>query len=208
MGNIVGRQFYLSEFQKEVIIGSLLGDARLECRSKEGNARLRIHQGDRQKEFAFWKYNILKNLVATPPRRVICCHNPKTNEPHYSWYFHSLTFPEFKDLYCKFYSKKRKVLPENIDEMLTPVGLAVWIMDDGCRDKGSVILNSHNFSFDENQRLQRILKNSFGLSAGINKDRARYRLRIKKKDIQKVREIVKPYFIPSMEYKIVPVTTS
>ena len=43
MANTVGRQFYISQFQREVIIGCLLGDGRLECRSKEGSARLRIH---------------------------------------------------------------------------------------------------------------------------------------------------------------------
>jgi len=41
MDNTVGRQFYLSDFQKEVIIGSLLGDARLESRSDGRTARLR-----------------------------------------------------------------------------------------------------------------------------------------------------------------------
>lgn len=208
MGNTVGRQFCVSQFQKEVIIGSLLGDARLECRSKEYTARLRIHQGDEQKEFAFWKYKILKNLVSISPKRIICCHNPKTKQPFYSWYFHTLTFKEFGGLYRDFYSVKRKILPKNISKMLTPLGLAVWIMDDGCHDKGAMIINSHNFSLNENKKLQDVLKSNFNLVAKINKDRARFRLRIRKKDFLKLKKIIIPYIIPSMRYKIVPVTTS
>ena len=46
--------------QFQLILGSLLGDARLECRSKsiraKHTARLRIHQSDKQKDYVFWKY--------------------------------------------------------------------------------------------------------------------------------------------------------
>jgi len=52
------------------------------------------------------------------------------------------------------------------------------------------------------------LKNKFDLIARLNKDRARYRLRIRKKDNQKIRDLISPFVIPSMMYKIVPVTTS
>lgn len=91
MGNTVGRQSFISQFQKEVIIGCLLGDGRLECQSKEGSARLRIHHGWKQKTLIFWKYRVLKNLVSTPPRKIVCWKNPKDNKDYYSWYFHTLT---------------------------------------------------------------------------------------------------------------------
>ncbi len=208
MDNTVGRQFYLSDFQKEVIIGSLLGDARLESRSNGRTARLRIHQGDEQKDFAFWKYSVLKHLVSAPPRKIVCRYDIEDDRKYYSWYFHTLTFQEFGKMHRDFYTKERKILPSNIEKILTPVSLAVWIMDDGCFDKGALILNSHNFSIDEQERLQDILKNKFDLTARMNKDRARYRLRIRKKDTQKIRDIVNPFIIPSMMYKIVPVTTS
>jgi len=69
MGNTVGRlQSLFSSHQFDVIIGSLLGDARLECRSIGKRspiaARFRVHQGEKQKEYVFWKYEILQNLVS------------------------------------------------------------------------------------------------------------------------------------------------
>ena len=55
MDNTVGRlQSLFPPHQFDVMIGSLLGDARLECRSKglryPISARLRIHQSEKQKE--------------------------------------------------------------------------------------------------------------------------------------------------------------
>lgn len=58
MDNTVGRlQSLFPPHQFDVIIGSLLGDARLECRSigkrRPITARLRIHQSDKQKNMFF-----------------------------------------------------------------------------------------------------------------------------------------------------------
>ena len=71
MGNIVGRQNNISKLQKQIIVGCLLGDGRLECRSKNGSFRLRIHHGRKQKDYLFWKYRILKNIVSCGPKEII-----------------------------------------------------------------------------------------------------------------------------------------
>jgi len=71
MGNIVGRQNFISDFQKQIIIGCLLGDGRLECRSKNRTARLRIHHGEKQKDYVFWKYDIFKNIVSSNPKKIV-----------------------------------------------------------------------------------------------------------------------------------------
>ena len=207
MGNTVGRQFRISKSQSEVIIGSLLGDARLECRSKNGNARLRIHHGWKQKDLVFWKYEVLKNLVSCVPKKIVCWKNPKNGEDYFSWYFHTLTMKALREFYQIFYLGKQKRLPENIFEILTPRSLAVWIMDDGCHSKNSLILNTQSFSLDENRTLQEIFKRKFSLDPKINKDRDEWRLRFGKYDFPRIQNIVKEYIIPSMEYKIVPVET-
>jgi hypothetical protein len=207
MGNTVGRQFCISLFQKEVINGCLLGDGRLECRSREGSARLRIHHGWRQKELIFWKYKVLKNLVSCPPRKIVCWKNPKNSENYYSWYFHTLTLIELKDFHQKFYQGKKKRLPQEIFEILTPVSLAVWIMDDGCYDRGSLILNTHHLTLEGNKIIQKVLKRKFNLSTGINKDRNHWRLRFLKSEFQKLKNLIEPFLIHSMRYKIVPVET-
>ena len=207
MDNTVGRQFSISHAQKEIINGCLLGDGSLECRSKEGSARLRIHHGWKQKDFVFWKYKVLKNLVSCQPKKIICWRNPKNNENYYSWYFHTRTLPEFKTLYRVFYFNKKKILPQNILDLLNPLTLAVWIMDDGCNTGDSLILNTQNYSIEEHYRLQKIFQQKFEAFSTINKDRDEFRLRFNCENAKKLFEIIYPNIISSMKYKIVPVTT-
>jgi len=207
MGNIVGRQFDISSLQKEIIIGCLLGDGRLECRSKEGSARLRIHQGWKQKDLVFWKYKVLKNLVSCAPRKIVCWKNPKNNEDYYSWYFHTKTIPEFRELYEMFYRDGRKILPQNTLDLLTSLSLTVWVMDDGCNTGDSLILNTQNYSMSEHQKLQKVFQEKFSIFPTINKDRDEFRLRFNRKDASELIKIITANIIPSMRYKIVPVET-
>ena len=72
MGNSVGRlQSCFPQEKLDVIVGTLLGDGRIEQRSKgirKFSARLRIHPSEAQKEYVLWKYEILKDFVDSPPR--------------------------------------------------------------------------------------------------------------------------------------------
>lgn len=204
MGNTVGRQLCISQIQRDIIIGSLFGDARLECRSKNGTSRLRIHHGWKQKELVFWKYRKLKQIVSTPPRKIVCWQNPKTGEDYFSWYFHSLTLKELGELHKIFYGGKRKILPKNIESLLGKRALAVWIMDDGCNTGDSLILNTQNFSLAENREIRAVLRNKFGLESHLNKDRDTWRLRFPKHSFLKVCHLIQDYVIPSMRYKLSP----
>jgi len=212
MGNIVGRQIYISLSQKSIINGTILGDGRIECRSKgirvfPLTARVRIHQGENQKDYLFWKYQALCNFVSQKPKRIICGKNPQKNKNYYSWYFHTVTTESFGELYQQFYLNGCKIVPKNISNILTPLSLAVWYMDDGCFSQGTAILNTQSFSFLEQKVLQKALKETFNLSASINRDEDKWRLRIKKDDFPKFRDLIKTFIIPSMKYKIVPVET-
>lgn len=62
MDNTVGS---LSEEQKEVILGCLLGDGYMR---KKTNAHLQITHSVKQSTYVDWKYQILENLVLTPPK--------------------------------------------------------------------------------------------------------------------------------------------
>jgi len=211
-GNIVGRQIYISSFQKEVINGMILGDARIECRSKgirvfPITARLRVHQGENQKDYFYWKYQVLHDFVLQKPRRIICGKDHQRNKNYYSWYFHTMTTEFFGELYQQFYLNGYKIIPKSIMNILTPLSLAVWYMDDGCFSQGTAILNTQNFSFNEQKILQNSLKGKFNLETMINKDRDKWRLRVKKENFYRFRSLIEDYTIPSMKYKIVPVET-
>ena len=45
--------------------------------------------------------------------------------------FRTYTFSSFNWIYEGFYGKKAKVIPSFVEEYLSPMALAIWIMDDG-----------------------------------------------------------------------------
>ena len=206
MDNIVGRlQSVFSSHQIDVIIGSLLGDARLECRSIGERfpvtARFRVHHGLKQKEYVQWKYEILKEFVNKKPRE-ISWTNPKRNLEETSCYFHTKSMEELGILYHYFYKNKIKVLPADIFEILNPQMIAVWFMDDGSNTRESFTLNTHSLERIDQERIVNYLKDTFQINATIVRDRTKLKISIGRHDFQKFSDIVEPYIIPSMIYKI------
>ncbi len=206
MDNIVGRlQSDFSSHQFDVIIGSLLGDARLECRSAGARspitARFRVHHGVKQKEYVFWKYEILRELVSREPREVVW-DNPKRNLHEVSWYFHTRSLREFGILYQYFYHQKIKLLPEDIFSFLNPRMIAVWFMDDGSYNGSNITLNTHSFSMGEQRRIVEYFKARHQIIPTIVKDRSKWKIAINSFDMHIFLRMVAPYIIPSMIYKI------
>jgi recombination protein RecA len=206
--DIVGRlQSCFSPHQTDVILGSLLGDARLECRSigkrHAITARVRIHHSEKQRDYVFWKYEILKPLVLEGPRRIKVWHDPKRDRDHYSWYFHTRSFEILGLLHAYFYRSAVKILPPDILEVLTPRALAVWFMDDGSNTQESFTLNTHCFSKDAQERIIQFLKGRYNIEAKVVKDRTKYKIAIGRFGYQAFTRIVEPHIIPSMTYKIV-----
>lgn len=209
MDNTVGRlQSSFPSHQLDVIIGSLLGDGRLECRSigkrHTITARFRIHHSKKQKKYVFWKYNLLKNLVKKEPRMIMAWHDKKRDKKHYSWYFHTKSLENLGFMHYIFYDNHGvKVIPANVLDILTPRALAIWFMDDGSNVGNSYTLNTHCFSEKEQKMIIDFLKNKYGISATLIHDRSKYKIAIGRNDCDKFNSVIKPHIIPSMNYKIV-----
>lgn len=206
MVNIVGRlQLLFPSHQLDVIIGSLLGDARLECLSiglrNPITARLRVHQGEKQKEYVFWKYEMLQDLVLKGPRE-ISWTNPKRDLHETSWYFHTQSSEALGILHSCFYKNGVKILPEKIFDLFTPQMMAVWFMDDGSNTVQSFTLSTHSFQESEQLIIVKFLKEKYGISATIIKDRTKQKIYIGRGDCEAFKTIIEPYIIPSMNYKI------
>ncbi len=206
MDDTVGRlQSIFPSHQLDVIIGSLLGDARLECRSAgmryPVTARLRVHHGAKQRDYVFWKYKILKDLVLKEPRE-ISWDNSKRNLHEVSWYFHTKSLEKLAAFHRLFYRDNVKILPDTVFDLLTPHALAVWFMDDGSNNGGSLTLNTHSFSREEQLRTVDFLKNRYAITANVVKDRTRLKLAIGRTECAKFLDLVRSCIIPSMSYKI------
>lgn len=84
----------------------------------------------------------------------------------------------FTNLESIFYSKatsfkkRRKIVPNDIENFLNPIVLAVWFMDDGGKAQNTVrafYINATSFNNSERILLQKALQNVFGLKINIQK---------------------------------------
>ncbi len=193
----------ISTIQREVLIGTLLGDDRLESRSKNGSARLRVHHAESQRDFLFWKYQVFQNLVTRKPWKVTWI-GKQTGNQYSSWFFHTKTLYALREVHQLFYSVGKKNVPLNIGKLLTPRALAVWFMDDGCMTPSSAILNTQCFSKTEQEILRSWFRSYLGIETSFNKDRLNYRLRMNQKSARKLSDLIDPYVPECMQYKLAP----
>lgn len=140
----------LREEQKDIIIGTILGDGYIEFNGFHGS-RLQIKQSDAHRDYVIWLYQRLENL---------CKSAPKQRLDTKQWYFSTRHLDVLTELRTIFYPKGKKGIPKDMRNFLTsPLSLAVWYMDDGRLDfrekyHCSIILNTDSFNEKEVEMLQ------------------------------------------------------
>lgn len=203
------RIYELTQIEKNVLIGSLLGDGSLALYGRSKNAYYREHGCIAQVPYREWK---LYKLRALDFKLLRNCKYPKLCSPSNKIY---------TDLYNMFYiSKIKTITNENIKTLDHPVGLACLYMDDGSlvidsskRTNGSIYifprisLYTLSFSKEENEILKDHLKIKFNVETKLKKrrDGKNYLLEINKKiEVLNFLNIIKPFVeeIPCMNYKI------
>lgn len=188
----------ITERQRDIIIGTLLGDGHLEKRGD--SVRLAVCHSEKRLSYITWKYNELRTLVSESIKHYSYT-DPRTGRTYGFYIFKTVAHPFFGELYREFYRDGVKVVPRRIKEMLTPLALAVWYMDDGSLSKGAPILNTQAYSVQDQFLLCAALR-KYHIVANINRDRGRHRIRIVKRCAQRFAEIIRPYVLPEFMYKL------
>lgn len=198
----------LSQDAKQIIYGGLLGDATL---NKKQN-QIRFLQSIKQKEYLLWKYSFF-NANDVSDLYQYQFEDKGTDCSNISF---TLNNPNSK--YVGFYHKLRKQILDknNIKrvtrewlDLLTPLGLAIWWMDDGCLSvhKGNRYgkLCTHCFSYEEHLIIQQYFKETWDIDLDIKIEKNKYYFcRFNVENLKKFISIVYIYIteIPSMIYKI------
>jgi hypothetical protein len=184
----------LTEVQHSVIIGTLLGDGAMRCKT---NALLEVNHSAAQASYVDWKYRQLAELVATPPK----VRNGNGNRVAYRFVTRSL--PILTPYFRLFYETGKKRVPE---VELSPLALAVWFMDDGCRSRNAVYLNTQQFDWPSQRVLLRLLAEQWGIDATLNRDKTYHRVRISVSGTVRLASVIEPHLLPELRYKLPQVT--
>ena len=114
-------EYELTSIQKEALIGIILGDGFLERGKSTHNTRIRIEQSYPEKsEYLKSLYKLLEPLTAMEPT-ILTRNNKKRGLITQSLYFRTLAMPCLNYYYDLFYKDKIKVIPRNLDELLTAI---------------------------------------------------------------------------------------
>ena len=152
----------MTERQRQILDGMLLGDAHLERQRGAQLARLKIEHSVAQSAYVAWKFAEWRDWVRTPPRERARRNRIGTVSMNIG--FSTLSHIEFEEVREKFYVDRRKVVPEDLK--LTPLAMAVWFMDDGSRKSNQcrgVYLNTQSFTTLEVDLLRSVIRRDFGV---------------------------------------------
>ena len=98
-----------------------------------------------------------------------------------------------------------KIVPSNIKNLLTPKGLAYWIMDDGSNQNKGLHLNTYGFTSQDILNLKFTLENMFGentLKCSIHNHKKGERIYILEESMELIRQNISQFMHKDMLYKI------
>lgn len=146
---ILGRAHQLSFDQLQVVFGTVLGDA-----SIRPDGTLAIEHGPDQFDFLTWKEGAFSELPSsvTEIQRDAGDVGGCALKARMSRMLTIRGSLDVRRLYKTFYPNGVKVVPQAVLDQLGPLGLAVWVMDDGSFAKGRDRLTLYTNGFDEASR--------------------------------------------------------
>jgi hypothetical protein len=185
---------------KEVTIGLILGDASIVRKYANGNAYFKYAQSVKHAEYLNLVFSLLKPYckMSSPTLG----QAKFRNQTYGVLSFTSRSLPCFTELHTLFYLDRIKLVPSNIAELLTPVGLAFWSMDDGSKCSNGFHLNTNAFSIADLELLLNVLRVKFGLTCSLHSRSRGHRIYISASSMSAFRALVTPHFHSSMLYKL------
>ena len=102
-----------------------------------------------------------------------------------------------------FYPNNRKVIPPQVLTALSPLRITVWICDDGATGTKRYDLHTEGFTHIENQQLANWFFNRFLIRAKLrSRANGNWCPSFNRKESERIRAIIAPFVIPSMQYKV------
>lgn len=191
----------LTERQKQILDGLLLGDGHLERQTGALSARLKIEHSIGQAAYVAWKYSEWRDWVRTPPR-ARQRHN-RLGSVSTNVGFTTLSHAELEGFRRRYYRDGRKAVPGDL--RLTPLTLAVWFMDDGSRKSSQckgLYLNTQSFTAAEVDLLRSVILRDVGVETRVRKQSDGLQIYIPSPSVAEFTAFIVADMLPSMMYKL------
>ena len=163
----------------------------------------------KQEDYIWWKYKLLKGKVSVVEQYYVS----NNGYGSYEIRTHNTRFIKLYRNIIYRRNGKKDIANRKLLNKLTPLGLAIWYMDDGGlsqkKDKNGnikandLMINTH-LSKEDNQVIIDYFSEVWDINFTQVKNRGHYRLRCGTREARKFIKIVLPYVsqVPSMAHKV------
>lgn len=126
-----------SDEQKDILIGSMLGDGHLQlnANNRSVNARLVIRRSAKDAAYLLWEHKIFEEFCSSHAVSKYVYYNKTTSKNYYGISLTTRATPLFTEYHQLWYSDIKRV-PRNLE--LNTLIMLIWFLDDGC------VTRSHN----------------------------------------------------------------
>ena len=198
---------------KSIIAGMMLGDGGLFILKHGKNAVLKIQHSIKQEPYLLHKAALLAGLTSI---RVNLIAPKGKKNPNWNIALATKAHPFYTRVHKLVYPGGKKTVNKTWLSWLDERGLALWYMDDGTLMKSyshnksgrwriksrHIKLCTCGFTLEENELLKEFLQERFDLKFFIVRSGKYYNLGASPREANKLFEIIRPYIVPCMEYKL------
>src|SRR5258708_3467864 len=192
----------LNRTQASILSGLLLGDGHLEAVTRDQTYRLKVEHSLKQKEYVDWLYDKFADFIRNEPYT----KTKFLHEKQFSCYGFTTCSSELFQFYAQqFYDGRKKIIPQLFTQIIDPLALAIWFMDDGSfksRHHKTYIIHSVGYSKMDLEIVQEIFEEKFGIKIALHKQYDRWRIYFLSETADKFKKLIERYVIPSMKYKL------
>ena len=207
------KKLVLNEEQKDIIVGTLLGDSTMGLRQGLPLYSLKFEQSLERANYINHLAEKLVDFCGSPPKT----RWVDTKQTRQSIWFRTYSHNSFIFFFNLFYvietdaktgkSLSRKIVPKNIQKFLNERVLAYWFMDDGTfhvdkYNNRQYYFSTQGFTKEDCQRLCYALESRFQIKANVHKDKNYWRLYIRKESNELFVKCILPYILSDFFYKI------
>ena len=199
----------LSDRCREIILGSILGDGSLKIHKPYRNARFSFRHSFIQKEYFTWKAEEMKEISS---EKSVWEQHDKIAWGKHKLRYQSLALEKLTEIYNLTHVHNRLRIRRKWLNMLTPLSLCVWWLDDGslvsnCRQG---VLCTDDFQYEQLLIMARYFRKVWKLNPKIGKvarsgpRSEQYRLWFRSTErLKKLLRIILPHIpVASMLYKV------
>lgn len=187
-------QIELSENDKQVIIGSLLGDGYL-----DEYGRLRLKQSCKQLKYLQYKKDLLSPNIISNFKTETLKYDKRTLKNYCSCSLDTICTDSIKAYRNSWYKESKKLINIEDFKQIEPLGLSIWFMDDGFKYNKGISIATECYTIEDIKQMRNILLSKFDILFEISN---KNRLYLKKKEYIKFHNLIESYIIPELRYKL------